>query len=130
MEAFHEVVTIICTSKYMGKSIDENECDSFDESTPLNFRMGRGPAVTDREAGRIVRLHEGGVSERAIADRVGRSRGCVRNVLAKAKGGVAAAKKKTGPKLKVSERDARLLVREASKTGNSARKVKAAVGVQ
>lgn len=82
----------------------------------------------DLEAGRIVGLHQRGLSERAIADRVGRSRGCVRSILAKARGGAPPTTKKKDPKLKVSKRDAHALVREASKTGKSARKIKAAIG--
>ncbi|KAG3200900.1 hypothetical protein PC128_g4294 [Phytophthora cactorum] len=81
--------------------------------------MGRGPALSDEETGRIKGLCEGGFSLREIERRVTRSRGAI------SWGGFGEEKqrKKPGPAAAMTERETRLL-RTATKGDHSARQLK------
>ncbi|KAG2977171.1 hypothetical protein PC121_g23215 [Phytophthora cactorum] len=73
--------------------------------------MGRGPALTDIERGRILGLHEADFGLRKIARKVERSVGAVQRVIY-----VPPTQcKKPGPATSLSDRELRLLVRTASK---------------
>ncbi|KAG2783664.1 hypothetical protein PC116_g21269 [Phytophthora cactorum] len=82
--------------------------------------MGRGPALSDEEKGRIKGLYEGGFSLREIERRVTRSRGAISRVLF----GEEKPRKKPGPAAAMTERETRLLLRTAAKGDHSARQLK------
>ncbi|ETL43373.1 hypothetical protein L916_06098, partial [Phytophthora nicotianae] len=84
--------------------------------------MGRGKPLTDIEKGQILAYSVGNLSANAIAKRVGRSWNLVNNLLSNP--AAYDSKKSTGkPKMLGVAVECRLL-REASKTGKSARTLK------
>ncbi|KAG6942638.1 hypothetical protein JG687_00018941 [Phytophthora cactorum] len=82
--------------------------------------MGRGPALSDEETGRIKGLCEGGFSLREIERRVTRSHGAISRVLF----GEEKPRKKPGPAAEMTERETRLLLRTVTKGDHSARQLK------
>jgi hypothetical protein len=91
-----------------------------------HYRMGGGPAVTEKEVGLIEGFKRANYSDRAIAEEVGRSRGCVRGVPARfaaVAAGTSRAEKPPGPKPKISEWLARRIVREVCEGHKSASRI-------
>ncbi|KAF0758028.1 hypothetical protein AaE_004068 [Aphanomyces astaci] len=81
--------------------------------------MGRGPLLTEVEVGMVLALRDHGFTHRAIAEHVGRSTKAIRTVIDQREGYGSNFKGRKPAKL--IGRELRLLIREASKTGLSAR---------
>lgn len=89
--------------------------------------MPTGRALTPEERGRILGLHEAGLSIRAIAKRVECSVGAASNVIARPK---KKLEKTRGRRPKLTMRDVRHVVREAAKGNETAAQIKAHLELQ
>lgn len=84
--------------------------------------MGRGKKLTEEEKALILTMHEEGYSFRYIAQSAHRSKTAVDNFVKKWKSGGPVEKKPRPTKISLEQRCA--LIREASKDGASARRIK------
>jgi transposase len=83
--------------------------------------MGRGKDLSDYTKGQIDAFHAEGLSERDIAERVGRSKSAVHQQINKDPNYIP---EKRGRKRKLSERDDRAIIRAVSNKRTSSRRIK------
>ncbi|KAG3043679.1 hypothetical protein PC121_g22397 [Phytophthora cactorum] len=88
--------------------------------------MGRGPPLTGEDRGRIQGLSEGGLSARAIAKKVNRSRDCVQRALNRAL--KPRRRRPAGRKPSLSKRLSRRAVKKASTENFSSTRLKGELG--
>ncbi|KAF0710590.1 hypothetical protein AaE_012460 [Aphanomyces astaci] len=90
--------------------------------------MAKEAQLTDEEKGSIAAFHLVGMSNRAIAKTMGRSKDVVRNYILDPQG--YGTRCRGMPRRILVDRDCRLLLREACKTGSSARVLKTTLNLE